>query len=65
MGANERAQMLKLFKTSVVLYTTVRFNDIRTNFAGVVCDYDNCKHTNAYDEAITTQIEELSVMAFS
>jgi methylmalonyl-CoA mutase len=41
MGANERAQMLKYhIQTSVSFFarTEIDFNDIRTDFASVVCD---------------------------
>ncbi|MFT4526551.1 MAG: methylmalonyl-CoA mutase [Bacteroidia bacterium] len=38
----------------------IDFNDIRTSLQALYAIYDNCNslHTNAYDEAITTQTEE-------
>ena len=62
-GANERSQMLKYhIQTSgrSLHAQEIDFNDIRTTLQALYAIYDNCNslHTNAYDEAITTQTEE-------
>ena len=62
-GANARAQMLKYhIQTSgrSLHAQEIDFNDIRTTLQALYAIYDTCNslHTNAYDEAITTQTEE-------
>ena len=62
-GANERSQKLKYHvQTSgrSLHAQEMSFNDIRTTLQALIAIYDNCNslHTNAYDEAVTTPIEE-------
>jgi methylmalonyl-CoA mutase len=64
---NERAQMLKYHIQTSGRSLHVRkidFNDIRTTLQALYAIYDNCNslHTNAYDEAITTQRRNLCVV---
>ena len=60
---NDRSQKLKYhIQTSgrSLHAQEIAFNDIRTTLQALYAIYDNCNslHTNAYDEAITTSIEE-------
>ena len=62
-GANERSQKLKYHvQTSgrSLHAQEIQFNDIRTTLQALIAVYDNCNslHTNAFDEAITTQTED-------
>jgi len=62
-GANERSQKLKFHSQTSgrsLHAQEISFNDIRTTLQALISTYDNTNslHTNAYDEAITTQTEE-------
>ena len=62
-GANERSQKLKYHvQTSgrSLHAQEMAFNDIRTTLQALFAIYDNANslHTNAYDEAVTTPIDE-------
>ena len=56
---NDRSQKLKyhIQTSGRSLHAQSDFNDIRTTLQALYAIYDNCNslHTNAYDEAITTQ----------
>jgi methylmalonyl-CoA mutase len=62
-GANERSQKLKYHSQTSgrsLHAQEIAFNDIRTTLQALIASYDNTnsRHTNAYDEAITTPTEE-------